>query len=85
MFIKPAELARALRRYGLHLGQIVGLGPRATVPTVLRSFISARKGRITYGECSRRVDFGQTKSTADSYMGYATEAAAAAGKGRPPR
>jgi 2-polyprenyl-6-hydroxyphenyl methylase / 3-demethylubiquinone-9 3-methyltransferase len=78
MFIKPAELDRTLHRHGLHLGQIVGLGPRAKVPTVLRSFISASKGRITYGECSRRVDFGRTKSTAASYMGYATKAAAAA-------
>jgi len=76
MFIKPAELTRTLHRHGLHLGEIVGLGPRAKVPTVLRSFISAGKGRITYGECSRRVDFGQMKSTAASYMGYATKAAA---------
>ena len=78
MFIKPAELSRTLSRHGLHLGEIVGLGPRAKMPTVVRSFIGARKGRITYGECSRRVDFGQMKSTAVSYMGYATKAAAAA-------
>jgi 2-polyprenyl-6-hydroxyphenyl methylase / 3-demethylubiquinone-9 3-methyltransferase len=63
---------------GLHLGEIVGLGPRAKVPTVPRSFISARKGRITNGECSRRVDFGRMKNTSASCMGYATKAAAAA-------
>jgi 2-polyprenyl-6-hydroxyphenyl methylase / 3-demethylubiquinone-9 3-methyltransferase len=78
MFIKPAELTRTLSRHGLHLGEIVGLGPRAKVPTVLRCFISASKGRISFGECSRRVDFGQMKSTAASYMGYAIKAAAAA-------
>jgi 2-polyprenyl-6-hydroxyphenyl methylase / 3-demethylubiquinone-9 3-methyltransferase len=77
MFIKPAELARTLHRHGLQLGEIAGLGPRAGKLTVLRSFISASKGRITYGECSRRVDFGRMKSTAASYMGYATKAAAA--------
>ena len=77
MFIKPAELARTLHRHGLHLGEIVGLGPRAKKLTLLRSFISASKGRITYGECSRRVDFGRMKSTAASYMGYATKTAAA--------
>ena len=77
MFIKPAELTRTLHRHGLHLGEIAGLGPRAKMPTVLRSFISVSKGRITYGECSRRVDFGRMKSTAVSYMGYATKAAAA--------
>lgn len=79
MFIKPAELTRTLHRHGLHLGEIAGLGPRAKVPTLLRSSISARKGRITYGECSRRMDFGQMKSTAVSYMGYATKAGAAPG------
>jgi 2-polyprenyl-6-hydroxyphenyl methylase / 3-demethylubiquinone-9 3-methyltransferase len=77
MFIKPAELARTLHHHGLALGEIVGLGPRANKLTVLRSFVSANKGRITYGECSRRADFGRMKSTAASYMGYATKAAAA--------
>jgi SAM-dependent methyltransferase len=56
MFIKPAELTRTLHRHGLHLGEIAGLGPRAKMPTVLRSFISASKGRITYGERSREHD-----------------------------
>jgi 2-polyprenyl-6-hydroxyphenyl methylase/3-demethylubiquinone-9 3-methyltransferase len=77
MFIRPAELASTLGRHGLHMDEIVGLGPRANKVTVLRSFMSANKGRITYGECSRRVDFGRMKSTAVSYMGYATKAAAA--------
>jgi 2-polyprenyl-6-hydroxyphenyl methylase/3-demethylubiquinone-9 3-methyltransferase len=84
MFIKPAELARTLNRHGLHLGEIVGLGPRAKLPTVLRSFISVSKGRITYGEFSRRVDFGRIKSTAASYMGYATKAAATDLRGATP-
>jgi 2-polyprenyl-6-hydroxyphenyl methylase / 3-demethylubiquinone-9 3-methyltransferase len=77
MFIKPAELTRMLHRHGLNLGEIAGLGPRAKMPTVLRSFMSASKGRITYGECSRRADFGRMKSTAVSYMGYATRVTAA--------
>jgi 2-polyprenyl-6-hydroxyphenyl methylase / 3-demethylubiquinone-9 3-methyltransferase len=77
MFIKPAELELTLQRHRLHLGEIVGLGPRASKLTVLRSFIGANRGRITYGECSRRVDFGRLKSTAASYMGYATKAATA--------
>jgi 2-polyprenyl-6-hydroxyphenyl methylase/3-demethylubiquinone-9 3-methyltransferase len=77
MFVKPAELTRILRRHGLHVGELVGLGPRAKLPTVLRSFISASKGQISYGELSRRLDVGRTRSTAVSYMGYATKAAAA--------
>jgi 2-polyprenyl-6-hydroxyphenyl methylase/3-demethylubiquinone-9 3-methyltransferase len=67
-----------LHRHGLVVGELVGLGPRAKLPTMLRSFISAGKGRITYGELSRRLDFGQMRSTAVSYMGYAAKAAAVA-------
>jgi len=78
MFIKPAQLTRTLHRHGLVVGELVGLGPRAKLPTMLRSFISAGKGRITYGELSRRLDFGQMRSTAVSYMGYAAKAAAVA-------
>jgi 2-polyprenyl-6-hydroxyphenyl methylase/3-demethylubiquinone-9 3-methyltransferase len=74
MFIKPAELAGALARHGLHVGEMVGLGPRATIPTLLVGFIKARQGRITYGELSRRLDAGRVRSTAVSYMGFATKA-----------
>jgi 2-polyprenyl-6-hydroxyphenyl methylase / 3-demethylubiquinone-9 3-methyltransferase len=71
MFITPAELAAVLERHGLAPGETTGLGARATPLTVLRSLASARLGRITYGELSRRLDVGQVSSTADSYMGYA--------------
>jgi 2-polyprenyl-6-hydroxyphenyl methylase/3-demethylubiquinone-9 3-methyltransferase len=74
MFIKPAELVRALERHGLKAGEIVGLGPRASLPAVLRGRISAGRGRITYGELSRRLDMGQVRSTAVSYMGFAAKA-----------
>jgi 2-polyprenyl-6-hydroxyphenyl methylase / 3-demethylubiquinone-9 3-methyltransferase len=74
MFIKPAELAGALERHGLHVGEMVGLGPRANIPTLLLSFVRARQGRITYGELSRRLDAGRVTSTGVSYMGFATKA-----------
>jgi 2-polyprenyl-6-hydroxyphenyl methylase / 3-demethylubiquinone-9 3-methyltransferase len=73
MFITPAELAGALERHGLAPGEMTGLGARARPLAVLRSFISARRGRITYGELSRRLDVGQVTSTAISYMGFATK------------
>jgi len=73
MFIKPAELAGTLERHGLVPGDMAGLGPRAKLPAVLRSFISARRGRISYGELSRRLDAGRVTSTALSYMGFATK------------
>ncbi len=75
MFIKPAELADALARHGLHVGEIVGLASRANFPALVRAFLSAHQGRITYGELSRRLDVGQVKSTAASYMGFATKPA----------
>jgi 2-polyprenyl-6-hydroxyphenyl methylase/3-demethylubiquinone-9 3-methyltransferase len=75
MFIKPAELAGLLARHGLTVGEITGLGPRASVPAVLGGFIAARRGRITYGEFSRRLDIGQVASTAVSYMGFAVKEA----------
>ncbi len=71
MFIKPAELAGLLARHGLKAGEITGLGPRASLPAVIGGFIAARRGRITYGEFSRRLDIGQVASTAVSYMGFA--------------
>jgi 2-polyprenyl-6-hydroxyphenyl methylase/3-demethylubiquinone-9 3-methyltransferase len=75
MFITPTELASALERHGLSLGEVTGLGARAKPLAALRGFISARRGRITYGELSRRLDVGQVSTTAVSYMGFATKAA----------
>jgi 2-polyprenyl-6-hydroxyphenyl methylase/3-demethylubiquinone-9 3-methyltransferase len=73
MFITPAELAGVLERHGLVPGEMTGLGTRANPVGVLRGFISARRGRITYGELSRRLNAGQVRSTAVSYMGFATK------------
>ena len=73
MFIKPAELTGLLARHGLKTGEVTGLGPRASLPAIVRGFIAARRGRITYGEFSRRLDIGQVASTAVSYMGFAVK------------
>jgi 2-polyprenyl-6-hydroxyphenyl methylase/3-demethylubiquinone-9 3-methyltransferase len=73
MFITPAELAAILERHGLAPGETTGLGARAKPLAVLRSLASARLGRISYGELSRRLDVGQVSSTAISYMGFAAK------------
>jgi len=73
MFITPAELAAVMEHYGLASREVTGLGPRAKPLAVLRSYASARFGRITYGELSRRLDMGQVTSTAVSYMGFAVK------------
>ena len=74
MFLTPAELTGAMERHGLAPGELTGLGSHASPLTVLRAFIAARRGRITYGELSRRLEVGQVNSTAVSYMGFATKA-----------
>jgi len=73
MFITPAELARILERHELAPGEMTGLGAHAKPLILLRSYVSARRGRITYGELSRRLDVGQVRSTAVSYLGFATK------------
>ena len=72
MFIMPAELATVLRRHGMVPGEVTGLGARAGPLAVLRALASARRGRISYGELSRRLDVGRVRSTAVAYMGFAT-------------
>ncbi|WP_072689032.1 bifunctional 2-polyprenyl-6-hydroxyphenol methylase/3-demethylubiquinol 3-O-methyltransferase UbiG [Rhodococcus marinonascens] len=73
MFVRPAELASAMERHGLRLGQIVGLGPRSKNPLRLLDLVRVGGSRLSYGELSRRLDFGQIRSTANSYMGYAVK------------
>lgn len=74
MFITPSELGAYLRRHRLSLDEVVGLGPRASVASLLRYYVQQRRGRITYGELSRRMNVGQVDRTDVSYMGYATKA-----------
>ncbi|WP_159617604.1 bifunctional 2-polyprenyl-6-hydroxyphenol methylase/3-demethylubiquinol 3-O-methyltransferase UbiG [Arthrobacter zhaoguopingii] len=77
LFITPDELTAQLSQTGLGVEEIAGLAPRAPKPVVLKSFYDARRGRISYGELSRRLDFGRVKNTRVSYMGYARKPAAA--------
>jgi 2-polyprenyl-6-hydroxyphenyl methylase / 3-demethylubiquinone-9 3-methyltransferase len=74
MFITPAELTGILERHGLVPGEMTGLGARAGPLTALLGYISARRGRITNGELSRRLDVGQVGSKAVSYIGFAVKA-----------
>lgn len=75
MFITPDELTAALGRNGMDVVETVGLAPRAALPTVLGSLVQARRGRISYGELSRRLDFGEVRDLRVSYMGYAVRRA----------
>ncbi|MBC2642451.1 MULTISPECIES: bifunctional 2-polyprenyl-6-hydroxyphenol methylase/3-demethylubiquinol 3-O-methyltransferase UbiG [unclassified Rhodococcus (in: high G+C Gram-positive bacteria)] len=73
MCIRPAELTSILDRHGLRRAEIVGLGPRSKNPLRLLDLARAGGTRLSYGELSRRLDFGQIRSTAISYMGYAVK------------
>jgi 2-polyprenyl-6-hydroxyphenyl methylase/3-demethylubiquinone-9 3-methyltransferase len=74
MFITPSELGAHLRQHQLSLKEVVGLGPRASMASLLRYYVQQRRGRITFGELSRRMNVGQVDRTDISYMGYATKA-----------
>lgn len=73
MFITPDELVTTMRRHGLHSGDVVGLAPQANKLVVLVDFARAQRGRISYGELSRRLRFGPAKRLDISYMGFATK------------
>lgn len=72
MFITPNELALVLRLHALRLDEITGLGARTNKLRILWSFAQAKRGRLSYGELSRRMNIGQVRPTDISYMGFAT-------------
>lgn len=72
MFIRPDELSRLLCRHGLDVGELVGLAPRRNPLSSVLDVVAARRGRITYGELSRRLDMGKVATMSLSYMGSAT-------------
>ena len=75
MFITPTELAELLIRHGLRPAEAVGLGFRKNPVSLLADFVRTKRGRISYLELSNRLNAGQVKSKAMSYMGYATKPA----------
>jgi 2-polyprenyl-6-hydroxyphenyl methylase / 3-demethylubiquinone-9 3-methyltransferase len=72
MFLTPAELSRLLDRHGLDAGELVGLAPRCSALSAVLQLVAARRGRITYGELSRRLDMGKVTTLSLAYMGSAT-------------
>ncbi len=77
MFITPAELTAALDRHGLRLTGLTGLGLRTADPPATDRHAPRSTGRLTYGEVSRRLNFGRVPYTGGAnYMGYAVKTAA---------
>ncbi|MEE2060767.1 bifunctional 2-polyprenyl-6-hydroxyphenol methylase/3-demethylubiquinol 3-O-methyltransferase UbiG [Rhodococcus artemisiae] len=73
MCIRPEELVEVMGRHGLRAGNIVGLGPRSKNPLRVFDMARAARGRLPWGEVSRRLDFGRMRFTGISYMGYAVK------------
>ncbi len=79
MFLPPGELLAALARQGLRSGGLVGSGPRTSVADLVLGLAQARRGRLSYGELSRRMDVGEVRSTRLCYAGWASAGLPAAG------
>lgn len=81
MFIKPTELEEILRRHGLRLGEVVGLGPRAGLASLAWNFVRVRLRRLSFGDASRLMDLGRVRRVDLSYLGYATKLSRRSGSG----
>lgn len=72
MFIKPEELAAALRRQGLEPQGVLGMVPASrNLLTMIKALRDRKKGRITYAELGRRLRLREGRDTSVSYMGWA--------------
>lgn len=74
-FITPGELRSVMSRHQLEGDDIVGFGPGAKPPQLVRLLWQLRKGRISPAEFGRRARFVVTEDVRVSYAGYATKVA----------
>ena len=70
-FIQPAELVALFERYGLDQCEMRGIVPRRNPIAMLFDFRQRARGRITFKELGRRLDFRESDHLEASYMGYA--------------
>jgi 2-polyprenyl-6-hydroxyphenyl methylase/3-demethylubiquinone-9 3-methyltransferase len=71
MFIRPDELLRLLKRYGLRPAGIRGLKARANPLRILRALRDRKRGRLSYVEAFARLNIGESDDTSVQYAGYA--------------
>jgi 2-polyprenyl-6-hydroxyphenyl methylase/3-demethylubiquinone-9 3-methyltransferase len=74
-FIKPGELTALLARHGLTPGEMRGIVSRRNPLLGLLDFRRRVRGRITFKELGRRLDFQESEHLEASYMGYAVRKA----------
>lgn len=71
-FIKPTELSALLLAHGLEPRDMCGIAPRSRNPFSLwRDFRRRARGKLSFAELGRRLDFQETRHLDGSYMGYA--------------
>jgi 2-polyprenyl-6-hydroxyphenyl methylase / 3-demethylubiquinone-9 3-methyltransferase len=75
MYLKPRELAAAMRRHGLASTDVRGLRPRGNPLRMLWSARALKTGRIDVREFGRRHAFRESRDTSSQYMGYAIKRA----------
>lgn len=70
-FIRPAELTAIFERHHLESCEMRGILSRRNPISTLLDFRRRVKGKITFKELGRRLDFGESDHLDASYMGYA--------------
>ena len=78
LFIRPAELRRALEQHGLVPSGLTGLKPRTNPLQVVRVLRRLKRGRLSYTAAMQEIDVGESADTSVSYIGYARKPAATA-------
>jgi 2-polyprenyl-6-hydroxyphenyl methylase/3-demethylubiquinone-9 3-methyltransferase len=74
-FITPDELRTVMSRHHLKCRDMVGIGPSARPPRLIRLLWQLRRGRISHGQFGQQAQFVVTQDVRVSYAGYATKAA----------
>jgi 2-polyprenyl-6-hydroxyphenyl methylase / 3-demethylubiquinone-9 3-methyltransferase len=72
-FIKPEELIALFRRHGLEQCDMRGIVPRLNPIATLLGFRRCARGKITFKELGRCLDFQESEHLETSYMGYAVK------------
>jgi 2-polyprenyl-6-hydroxyphenyl methylase / 3-demethylubiquinone-9 3-methyltransferase len=74
-FIKPAELVAILERHGLAPGEMRGIVSRRNPLGTLLDLRRRARGKLTFKQLGRRLDFQESDHLDASYMGFATRKA----------
>lgn len=72
-FLKPREVEEVFARHGVLCKGFRGIMPRSDPVSSVISFRNRARGKISFRELGRRLDFGECGSLRASYMGWAVK------------